>query len=50
MTLVVFILGRVPPCIVTTGVVTVLLTWFSPGVIHITILLASIDEFSFYPV
>ena len=48
MSLVVFILGEVPPYSVTTGVVTVFLTRFSLGVTCITVFLASIDEFPFY--
>ena len=48
MALVVFFIGSVTPCIVTAGVITVLFTRFSLGVTHITLLLASIDEFSFY--
>ena len=48
MLLIIFILGGVPPCGVTAGVVTVFFTRFTLGVTHITVFLASIDEFPFY--
>ena len=48
MPLILFILGKVPPCSVTAGVITIFFTRFSLGVCHITIFQASIDEFPFY--
>ena len=48
MPLILFVLGGVPLCSVTTGVVTVFFTRFSLGVTYITVFMASIDEFPFY--
>ena len=50
MPLIVFILDGVPLYSVIAGVVTVFFTRFYLGVTHITVFLASIDEFHFYVV
>ena len=50
MPLIVFILGGVPPCSITAGVVIVFFTRFSLDVTYVTVFLASIGEFPFYPV
>ena len=47
---IVLVLVGVPPCGVTAGVIIVFSTGFSLGIAHITVSLASVNEFLFYSV